>query len=102
LNDKPSRRAAAKPPLNQSYLNPKEIKKMKKYKGMNFQEWCALDPQDERKINYTLKGVWEGAKHEEHFTSEDNVDIITLGIIQNSVIENIEFANNEWFVVLNY
>lgn len=75
---------------------------MKNYKGMNFQKWCALDPDDERKINYTLKGDWGFAKHEEHFTSEDTIDIIMLGRIQDSIIESIELVNNEWFVVLNY
>lgn len=75
---------------------------MKKYEGMNFKKWCALDPDDERKINYTLKGHWGFAEHEEHFTSEDTVEPITLTRVQNSIIEKVELVNNEWFVVLNH
>jgi hypothetical protein len=75
---------------------------MKKYEGMNFQKWCALDVDDERKINYTLKGHWGFRDHEEHFTSEDFVEPIMLTRVQNSVIEKAEILNNEWFVVLNH
>lgn len=74
----------------------------KKYKGWNFQRWCALDPDDERKINYTLKGIWEGKKQETQFTSEDTIDGMMLYRVQNSKIENIELVNDEWCVVLIY
>ena len=75
---------------------------MKKYKGMNFKEWCMLDADDERKINYTLKGFWGWKEHEEHFTSEEDVDGMMLFRVQNSFIEDIHLQNNEWFVVLVY
>jgi hypothetical protein len=75
---------------------------MKKYKGMNFTEWCMLDADDERKINYTLKGFWEGKKHEVHFTSEDDVDGMMLFRVQNSLIEDIKLINNEWHAILVY
>ena len=76
--------------------------KKKTYKGWNFQRWCALDPDDERKINYTLKGIWEGKEQEAHFTSEDSVDGLMMYRVQKSTIEKIELINNEWFAVLIY
>lgn len=72
------------------------------YKGMNFRDWCALDVEDDRKINYTLRGVWDNVEHEEYFTSEDMVESIMLFRLQNSIIENIECLNNEWYVTLTY
>lgn len=81
----------------------KKVREMKNnYKGMNFRDWCALDVEDDRKINYTLYGVWDKAEHEEHFTSEDMVESIMLFRLQNSIIENIECLNNEWYVTLTY
>jgi hypothetical protein len=76
------------------------MKKM--YKGWKFKRWCNLDPDDDRKINYTLKGIWEGKKQEAHFTSEDDVDGLMFYRIENSTIEHIELVNNEWFVTLIY
>lgn len=75
---------------------------MKKVKGMNFQEWCRLDEKDERKINYTLKGFWDQKEHKESFTSEDEVDPITMFRIRNSTIEKLDLVNNEWLVILIY
>lgn len=75
---------------------------MKKYKGMKFKEWCMLDADDERKINYTLKGFCNEEKHVEHFTSEDDVDSMLMFRIQNSLIESVNLSNNEWHVVLVY
>ena len=49
------------------------MKTYKKYIGMNFKEWCALDAEDIRKINYTLKGIMEGRQQVLYFTSEDMV-----------------------------
>lgn len=74
---------------------------MAKVKGMNFQKWCRMDENDERKINYTLKGFWDGSEHEEKFTSEDEVDSSTMLRIVNSTIENLNLVGDEWFVVLN-
>lgn len=74
----------------------------KNYKGMNFKKWCALDETDERKINYTLLGVWNNTEHEERFTSEDEVTPLMLFRVQNSIIEKIELLNNEWHVTLIY
>ncbi len=76
--------------------------KKRSYKGWNFQDWCALDPDDERKINYHIKGIWNGVQQEAHFTSEDIVDYMMLYRIQNARIEKIELINNEWFATLTY
>lgn len=76
--------------------------KKKTYKGWNFQRWCNLDPDDERKINYHLKGIWDGKEQEAHFTSEDRVDGLMLYRVQKSTIEKIELINDEWFAVLIY
>lgn len=75
---------------------------MEKYNGMNFKEWCALDESDERKINYTLRGVWDRTEHTERFTSDDEVDLMMLFRVQNSIIEKIELINNEWHATLIY
>ena len=75
---------------------------MKKYIGMNFGEWCQLDINDDRKINYTLKGFWDRKEQEVHFTSDDEVEGIFLHRLQNSTIENIKLVNNEWFVTVVY
>lgn len=72
------------------------------YKGMNFRDWCALDVEDDRKINYMLRGVWDGIEHEDHFTSEDTFESIMLFRLQNSIIEKIECLNNEWYITLIY
>ena len=81
----------------------KRVREMKNnYKGMNFRDWCALDVEDDRKINYTLYGVWDNAEHEEFFTSEDLVEPIMLFRLQTSIIEQVELSNNEWYVTLIY
>ena len=76
--------------------------KQKTYKGWNFQRWCNLDPDDERKINYTLKGIWEGKEQETRFTSEDSVDGLMMCRIRNSTVEKIALVGNEWYAVLIY
>lgn len=75
---------------------------MKRYKGMNFGEWCGLDTNDERKINYTLKGFWDKKEQKVCFTSEEEVDSIFLYRLQNSTIEDIKLVNNEWFITVVY
>ena len=74
----------------------------KNYKGWNFQKWCAINPDDERKINYILKGIWEGKVQEAHFSSDDEVDVMMMYRIQHSTIEKLELINDEWFVELYY
>lgn len=78
------------------------MKKRKSYVGMNFKKWCQLDPDDERKINYTLTGYWAWVYHEEHFTSDDYCDPMTMFRVQNSTITEIRLENDEWFVTLRY
>lgn len=74
----------------------------KNYKDWNFQKWCKLNPNDERRIKYTLKGIWEGKKQEASFTSDEEVDGLMMYRVQNSTIESIELVNNEWVAVLIY
>lgn len=76
--------------------------KKQPYKGWDFTKWCSLDPEDERKINYHLKGVWEGKEQEAHFTSEDVVDCLMMYRIRNSQIEKIELIGAEWLATLVY
>lgn len=70
---------------------------MTSYKGMNFREWCKLDENDERKINYTLWDI-KGKCHV--FTSDDIVSWEMLAKVRNSVIEDLKLLYNEWFVEL--
>ena len=74
--------------------------------GMNFQEWCSIDENDERKINYTLhigsRGFGKIPPETQRFTSEDYVDYITLLRVQDSYIESIELIDDEWYIELNY
>ena len=72
---------------------------------MRFKTWCAKDPDDERKINYTFK---DGRTHKTYyFTSENELDIFLFLRIQKAWIESIELVKNEfnnpegeWYVVL--
>ena len=50
---------------------------------MNFQEWCALDIEDERKINYEL--LKDGRV--EHFTSDDEVSPSIMHFVRNATIQ---------------
>ena len=75
---------------------------MKTYKGWNFKRWCNLDPDDERKINCHLIGVWEGKEQEEYITSGDSIDGLMMYRIQKSTIEKIELNNDEWYAELIY
>lgn len=72
------------------------------YKGWNFQKWCNLDPDDDRKINYHLKGVWEGKEQEAHFSSDDCVDGLMMHRIRSATIEKVELIDNEWSATLVY
>ena len=78
----------------------------KTYIGMNYLEWCKIDENDERKINYTLnigtRGFGKIPPETQKFTSDDFVDFITLLRVQDSYIKSIELIDNEWFVELNY
>lgn len=69
---------------------------MQEYIGMNFHDWCKLDPDDERKINYTLHH-YEGTVR---FDSTEVVSGLTRNRVIDSTIEDIKLINNEWFVVL--
>lgn len=70
--------------------------------GMNYQEWCRLDENDARKINYTLCGFWGGERQTVKLTSEDEVDGFMMARVQMSTIKSIRLENDEWFVVLEY
>ena len=70
---------------------------MQEYIGMNFHDWCKLEPDDKRKINYTLKD-----KHgtEIKFDSTVVVKRIIITRLLESSIEDINLIDNEWHVVL--
>ncbi|MBQ6803619.1 MAG: hypothetical protein IJP04_03085 [Clostridia bacterium] len=72
------------------------------WKGKKYTYWCRADVNDTRKINYILRGMWGWEEHEEHFTSEDDVDCFMLHRVQSSIITKLELINNEWFVELEY
>ena len=63
---------------------------------MNFQEWCALDIEDERKINYELLKD----RRVEHFTSDDEVSPSIMHFVRNATIQFLKLLHNEWFVIL--
>ena len=70
---------------------------------MRFKTWCAKDPDDERKINYTFKGNDKTY----YFTSEDELDIFAFFRVQRAWVESIELVKNEfnnpegeWYVVI--
>ena len=73
---------------------------------MNYREWCRIDENDERKINYTLhigsRGFNKIPPETQRFTSEDSVDYITLLRVQSSYIKSIELIDDEWHIELNY
>ena len=70
------------------------------YKGMNFRDWCALDVNDERKINYEITYIKGLEEKTEKFTSEDGVDELMMIRIQNSFIDDLKLADDEWYVKL--
>ena len=72
------------------------------YKGMNFREWCALDPDDDRKISYHLKGFWDRKEQEAHFSSDDTIDYMMLLRIRSSIIEKVELIDDVWYATLVY
>lgn len=73
------------------------------WKGKSFRRWCAADTNDTRKINYTFRwfSIGQGLVVKQ-YTSEEDVDGITMYRIQNSKIARIDLHNDEWYVVLDY
>ena len=70
---------------------------------MRFKTWCAKDPDDERKINYTFKGNDKTY----YFTSEDELDLFAFLRVQRAWVESVELIKNEfnnpegeWYAVL--
>ena len=66
---------------------------MNEYKGMNFWDWCKLNPDDERKICYDKTPFGE-------FTSENMVGFEVIEKIRKCFIKSIELIENEWHVHL--
>ena len=73
----------------------------KNWIGKNFKEWCALDPDDSRKIHYTLTYIHAMQPVTEQFTTDDVLDGIYLIRLQNSFIDKIELIDNEWHITLS-
>lgn len=63
---------------------------------MNFKQWCALDVEDDRKINYEI--LKDGKVL--HLTSEDYVSHSMMRFIQESTIQFLKLFNNQWYVIL--
>lgn len=84
------------------YIKENMQNNTEKYIGMNFKEWCGLDPNDERKINYTFKEIINSNEQATRYTSDDYVSRVAMYRMQNSIIEEISLKDNEWFVVLVY
>lgn len=77
-----------------------EKETLNKYRGMNFLEWCELDQNDERKINYNYTGVFEGRKEVKQFSSEEEVDLPMILRLREATIKDVALVNDEWFIVL--
>lgn len=75
---------------------------MKNWIGKPFVEWCKADPNDERKINYNVRGVWEGKEQIASFTSAETMESMWLFRLQNSRIAKIQLVSDEWYVELVY
>lgn len=65
---------------------------------MRFKTWCAKDPDDTHKINFTFKSN----NRIYYFTSEEEIDLFLFLKVQDAWIKNIEFdtIKEEWYVVL--
>lgn len=82
--------------------NPAETPEaLKRWEGRSFQRWCAKDTSDERKIHYTLHKC--GMEPETfRFTSEEDVDGLTMYRVQQSTVKSLRLDSNEWHVELQY
>lgn len=74
------------------------MKKMSKWIGKKFVDFCRSDLEDERKINYEM--LIEDTGEKMKFTSEDTVSAETMKQIRKSTIRKVRLANNEWYVSL--
>ena len=74
------------------------MKKMDKWVGKKFVDFCRSDLEDERKINYEM--LIENTGEKMKFTSEDIVSAETMKQIRKSVIRKVRLENNEWSVSL--
>ena len=67
--------------------------------GRSFLTWCESDPEDDRKICYTLEDG-TGKEPTRNFSSEDEIDGRIMLLIRSSTIEELELVNNEYHVHL--
>ena len=65
-------------------------------KPTKYIDWCMEDPDDERKINYSLEVQGEVFD----FTSESNVSLSIMWALQASEIRNIGLIEGEWYADL--
>lgn len=65
---------------------------MKEYIGMNFQKWCGLEEDDERKMYIDFNG--------KHYTSEQEITLLELMKLTEATIKDIDLINNEWHIIL--
>lgn len=64
---------------------------------MKFIDWCKLDPDDDRKINYKFYTLLHDIMH---FTSEDIVSCNMMKRIRNANIVHAEIRKDVWHVIL--
>ena len=64
---------------------------------MKFIDWCKLDPNDSRKIDYKFYTLNHNIMH---FTSEDIVSYDMIKRIRNANIAYAEIRKNVWHIIL--
>lgn len=72
---------------------------LKKWIGQDFLDFCRADPDDERRIAYTLH---EEGKETRKFTSDDIVSPETIRKIRKSTIVGVGLTDNCWHIKLKY
>ena len=72
------------------------------WKGKSFRRWCAVDPNDDRKINYTInhRSIGQGLQVFK-FTSEEEVDVMMMYYLETGKINDLKLENGEWYVIID-
>lgn len=78
----------------------KEKTNYNEYRGMNFQDWCALDEDDTRELKIKLYDSKEDKV--KFFSSEQLITPNEMFILQESIIQDILLIDNHWRIKLVY
>ena len=72
------------------------------WRGRSFQNWCNADPDDDRKIYYTVnhRSIGQGLRVLT-FTSEEYVDPMIMYYLETGTINSLKLINNEWHVIID-